>query len=547
MKINALIFFTALAASLAAHAVDPIVMTVGDMPVARSEFEYLYNKNAGTLAEKPSVARYADLFALFKMKVAEARKAGLDTLSSFRRELESYRRELLSPFMSDSTDIEKLAREAYGMMGEERDVWCVSVPDSRGLPGSATARIDSIEREIKAGRLTFESAAWLTSSAGVGQMERPGHLGWVSSRVFPHQVALRIWALKPGRDMAVVRHAGATHLFRVAAKRRARGETELSMFIASEAAVDSIARQLNAEPALFEKQMLAARPGSAIKGRFGAGEMSPKLDSIAFALRDGEIAGPVMLDGALFFVRKDGIRRVGSYAAEAPELRRRMATATDAEGNPLSDKMRRERLRKRYSEPSATDSRLEALEESRALDENPEVAALLREYEEGSLLYEISRINVWQKASEDAAGMEEFFRRNRRDYGWQEPHVKGLLVKADTPELLRAISARLEKSEAEHAANIILEEFPGKASWEWVVVQRGDNPIVDALVFGGSHVAADRSMLVSPVIVSAPETSADVRARVLGDYQQELEQAWEERLRAAYAVKVNERELGKIK
>lgn len=546
MKISIITICAALVVSFALHAVDPIVMTVGDVPVPRSEFEYLYRKNAGTLAEKPSVAQYADLFALFKMKVAEARKAGIDTLPSFRRELEAYRRDLLSPLMNDSTDAGELAHKAYGLMGQERDVWCISVPDTKGKPGSATGRIDSIAREIRAGRLTFEQGAKLTVSAGVGEQAVSGHLGWVRSSVFPYLVAKEVWTLRPGKDMAVVRHAGATHLFRVAGKRKSRGEVELSMFMTSDTAADNIARELGNNPASFDRKMQAARD-RAVKGRFGAGDLTPKLDSIAYALRDGEIAGPVDIGGRAFFIRRDALHRIGSFASEAPALRRRMAAEVDAQGYPLAEGMRRERLRRYYSEPDAGDARLDSLEEKRLLDENPDVAALLREYEEGSLLYEISRINVWQKASDDAEGMEQFFERNRRDYGWQHPHVKGLLVTADTPAVLAAIALRLEKENPEQAANIILEQFPGKARWEWIVAQKGDNPAVDALIFGGNSGASGLSMLVGPVLMTAPESSADVRARVLGDYQRELEQAWEERLRAAYAVKMNWRELRKIK
>ena len=80
-----------LAACLMSTAVmaqtDPVVMTVNGVNVTRSEFEYSFNKNnSDGVIDKKGIEEYADLYAIYKMKVAAAFDAKLDTLKSFKNE-----------------------------------------------------------------------------------------------------------------------------------------------------------------------------------------------------------------------------------------------------------------------------------------------------------------------------------------------------------------------------------------------------------------------------------------------------------------------------
>ena len=75
-----------------AQTSDPVVMTVNGQNVTRSEFEYSYNKNNGDdVIEKTTVEQYVPLFVNYKLKVAAALDARLDTLASFKVEFAKYR------------------------------------------------------------------------------------------------------------------------------------------------------------------------------------------------------------------------------------------------------------------------------------------------------------------------------------------------------------------------------------------------------------------------------------------------------------------------
>ena len=104
-----------------AKSQDPVIMTINDKPIKKSEFEAVYRKNNGKEASNTSksVKEYVDLFSLYKSKVLEAESIGLDTLSSFKSELAGYRRQLAAPYLTDKNTNESLITEAYERMKSE--------------------------------------------------------------------------------------------------------------------------------------------------------------------------------------------------------------------------------------------------------------------------------------------------------------------------------------------------------------------------------------------------------------------------------------------
>ena len=80
MKSKILSLFILLAwCGIALHAEDdPVLMHVNGKEVLRSEFEYLFNKNAaaGARTDAGEVERYVGLFVDLKLKVAAAEAAG---------------------------------------------------------------------------------------------------------------------------------------------------------------------------------------------------------------------------------------------------------------------------------------------------------------------------------------------------------------------------------------------------------------------------------------------------------------------------------------
>ncbi len=116
MKKIFIAIFSFLSLSAAAQTKDdPVLMTINGKPVTRAEFEYSYNKNGSVdgAVEKKTVGEYVDMFINYKLKVAAAEEARMDTLSSFLDEFRQYRDLQLTPAMVDTVFIDSVARSLY--------------------------------------------------------------------------------------------------------------------------------------------------------------------------------------------------------------------------------------------------------------------------------------------------------------------------------------------------------------------------------------------------------------------------------------------------
>ena len=100
MKRNLVLLLTCLFGLSAFAQEDPVLMRINGKDITRSEFEYIYNKNNSlNELEAKSLNEYVDLFINFKLKVAAAEAAGIDTTRAFREELNGYRRQLAKSYL----------------------------------------------------------------------------------------------------------------------------------------------------------------------------------------------------------------------------------------------------------------------------------------------------------------------------------------------------------------------------------------------------------------------------------------------------------------
>ena len=61
-----------------------------------------------------------------------------------------------------------------------------------------------------------------------------------------------------------------------------------------------------------------------------------------------------------------------------------------------------------------------AFEDKHLEEKYPEFAALMQEYHDGILLFNLTDEKVWSKAVKDTVGLDKFFNEHRNDYMWEE-------------------------------------------------------------------------------------------------------------------------------
>ena len=208
MKRNLLLASMLLVAGSVCAQTDPVVMTINGVDVPRSEFEYSYNKNNGDgVVDKTTLEEYVDLFVNYKLKVAAALDAKLDTMQSFKDEFALYRDQQVRPTFVTDAEVLAEARNLYdnlaanigtkGLVRPAHILLRLSTRATAAEQDKARQRIDSIYQALQAGADFAELAKKVSdddSSAGNG-----GELDWIMPNQVYKEIEDVIYGLQPGQ------------------------------------------------------------------------------------------------------------------------------------------------------------------------------------------------------------------------------------------------------------------------------------------------------------------------------------------------------------
>ena len=191
-----------------AQTADPVVMTINGVAVPRSEFVYSYNKNRGEgEIDKLSVDEYVNLFINYKLKVAAALDAKLDTLSSFRQEYQMYRDQQVRRAMVSDAEVLTEARQMYdrtkaligekGLVHPAHILLRLSTQATKQQQEKVRQRIDSVYRALKAGA-DFAALAKQVSDDKSSAV-RGGELPWIAPSQTLKEFEDVAYSLAPGQ------------------------------------------------------------------------------------------------------------------------------------------------------------------------------------------------------------------------------------------------------------------------------------------------------------------------------------------------------------
>lgn len=628
-----------LAVALAICAKDPIIMTINGVDVPKSEFEYLYNKNSQQQINPQTLEEYMDMFILYKMKVEDAKAEGLDTLPSFLKEMQQYRKDLSAPYLTDSTYLNKLVEEAYDRSQREVEVSHIMLFKTRDAMKNKEikARMDSIRGEIKSVS-DFDDFAF-NYSQDKGSASHNGNMGYIVAGQYPYSFEIAAYALKPGEISGVIESPVGYHILKGGKSRNARGKVKVAHILkltkgvgedVAKQQIDSLYKIVLSNPNKFGEiaKTSSDDKGTATKNGdlpwFGAGEMVPEFDSVAFALPVGAISEPFKTSYGYHIIKKADARGVPPMKAMKSMTLSKIANPQDERyklvqqhqtdifaarhkaklnentvekmradvklhgldsifsqnwtsgplaGEPLATIDGKSKPASDFAKSITTvkqnnpETALELLntnleswfsglvteaEENRLEREEPDYRNLLKEYTDGSLLYEASVRKVWDRASKDTEGLEKYFNANKKDYAWKEPHVKGIFIHAANDTVASMIKERAAGLPEHMLPDSIRKEFKGKVVIENILIAKGGNPMVDHVAFGGPKVESSLAnypvyFMLNARILTEPEDMTDVKGLVTSDYQNQFQEMWENELRRKYPVKVNEKVLKSIK
>ena len=245
------------------------------------------------------------------------------------------------------------------------------------------------------------------------------------------------------------------------------------------------------------------------------------------------------------------------------------ATLFSLEGNPttvsdLVDYIKKNMTKQSFSTPSAyayelyesfRDATLLEYANAHLEDKYPEFKALVQEYKDGIMLFDLMDKEVWNKAVRDTLGLEEFHQRNANKYMWED-RAYATIITVTKPESLPRVKALLDSGIELDSLKVTVQRDSIPAVFvRQGHYQKGDNNFVDqtewkAGVRNEIPSTVDQSttiVCIRDVRQPEPKTLKEARGLVTSDYQVELEQKWVQSLKERYPVKINEKVLDKVR
>lgn len=460
-----------------ATAVAQTILTINDTEISKQEFEYYYNKNNHNQIQQVSATQYMDMFVNFKLKVMEAIANQYDTVQAFKDELQSYRNQLVGPYLTDTVKRNQLVEEAYKHLLEDIEVSHILF--AYDFPHEAPVALEKAQKARK--KLTksnfAQKAVELSEDPSV--QYNKGYLGYATggSYVYPFEEAA--YALKKGKISQPVRTNFGYHLILLHNRRPSNGEVRVAHIFkqkpqyADSAQLASIKtevfnlyKQLQEGANFAEMAQNHSEDGSAAKGGelpwLSLGDTNPFFEEAAFALNaEKRLSEPVEAPYGwhiIYLLEKRPIGPIENYKAQLT------SRVTQDERRKIIQQSFIEKLKKDYhfqaknsndiiatfADKSLTKADLEAFcqthphgndsindfinysliqhENSQLETKYPEFGLLMQEYKDGILLFNICNDLIWSKASKDTEGLKAFFEANKADYPADYTYKKGPVV-----------------------------------------------------------------------------------------------------------------------
>lgn len=233
MKKIFFVVFGLLSQMMCAQQANEWILKINDSIYYQQDFERLYNKNIDLVVDdnQKDVSSYVDLYVLYKLKLQDAYRKGVQNEESFLLEFMEQRKSLAEKYFINEDELNGLVEEAL-----ERDQWEVRAFHLLLKVAPAASSKDTLEvyhramtirDKIVQGTMSFEEAA-KSFSEDPSAEKNGGDLGYFSvfRMVYPFESGA--YQTKVGEVSMPVRSDFGYHLIYVVDKRKKEALREVS-------------------------------------------------------------------------------------------------------------------------------------------------------------------------------------------------------------------------------------------------------------------------------------------------------------------------------
>jgi peptidyl-prolyl cis-trans isomerase SurA len=493
MKRIVLLVVLSVSTSIFSQKRDKTLVSIDGEKTSVAEFKRMYEKNLGAIDNKEakSISSNLTLFINYKLKVKEAYRIQLDTLSSYKKEIAQYKDQLSAPYLQDTTFINTLVEDAYFRTKNEVKAKHILILLSKEATPKDTLiaynKILKLRERILEGE-NFEAIAAEFSEdrsaqndPQTGRKGNGGNLGYFSAfrMVYPFEVAA--YATKVGEISMPFKTKFGYHIMQVDDIKESKGAIEAAHILikgtdaASENRIKDIYTKLmnnedfEALAKEFSEDTGSKNDGGKL-GKFEAGRMVKPFSDAAFSLAEvNDFSNPFKTRFGWHIVKLIKKHPIRSFDEMKKELKDKVKKSARMQ---LSKKAIVTKLEKEYTIVEFEDAKkilnrqdlrtlpkdslqqtifsinsknilqetfiqyiknrrnlpifqlfknfkeaqILAYYKENLIHTEPEYAHILKEYEDGLLLFELMQEKIWTASSKDTLGLKKYFKTNAANY-----------------------------------------------------------------------------------------------------------------------------------
>lgn len=290
-------------------------------------------------------------------------------------------------------------------------------------------------------------------------------------------------------------------------------------------------------------------PGSAARGGLlpwiGPNQTLKEFEDEAYKLEVGQYSEPFLSTVGYHIVKLMGKKPLESYEELHPRIRQYL------EGQGLENQLATQMLDSmaQQSSPQKTVEEILDEETERLCAQDNDLKYLVQEYHDGLLLFEECSRNVWEPASKDTTGLENYFKNNKKKYAWKEPHFRGLVYYCKNQADVKAVKKCLKGVPEDKWTAKVREQFNKDSvtvRMERRLFKKGENANVDVLALKDKKATLNpmkdypHAAVIGKVLKKGPSAWTDISNQVVTDYQRMREDEYVAELRKRYPVEIHE-------
>ncbi|MFZ1749193.1 MAG: peptidylprolyl isomerase [Saprospiraceae bacterium] len=219
------------------------------------------------------------------------------------------------------------------------------------------------------------------------------------------------------------------------------------------------------------------------------------------------------------------------------------------QGKPLNEVI--DELYLDYVNESALD-----FEEKNLEIKHPDFKSLMREYAEGILLFEATKINVWDKANQDSTGLQKYFINNMNQYMWPE---KAEITTFTMSDVDKKLALKIYEYSKKNSNENIEKKFNNSKTKNIIITTSEvdkDAPEMSKIAWKVGAISelqlqADSKLSsfirINKIIPAKQKELSEARGYVVADYQDFLEHEWVKQLSKEFKISIDQSILSQLK